>query len=313
MLREDSMGNFVMKIFIIASLTFLALGIPGWAQEDVKDPIEYSNRIIELENRVSDLEGGILNDRLEFASQIIESQDAMFSRFTIFFEILLILLSIAVPLLIYFLGYRPAHKAKEELQKAFNEYMDKFQIEQMQRALEHIDTDDEVLRIMSYRYLANNMHFDFTEEQLARIHRVLTISDFKLIDDKDILEYALSSQQSNYADKYFLDTLSSNGKIACLYFTKYGFDKYIDEIIKSILSTKVKLDYVVKWIVVAANKNYQNLHKLINHEYLIKQLPIEELEKVKNYLEDHKKFYDSYPGIDLKNTILYSTISKNRE
>ncbi len=113
--------------------------------------------------------------------------------------------------------------------------------------------------------------------------------------------------KSKYADKFFIETLSKNGQFACKYYNRIGIMYYLEEISNKIEKGEVGFSYVIKWLLFSAKDNYRNVEELINCPKIVEPLSSPELTKAVNHLEEHKKIYRDYAGLDLKNSLLYET------
>lgn len=265
-----------------------------------------------IEKRIESLERSIdytsLDERLKHANEIIRSQESLFSQYMTFFQVLAALLAIVVPFLIYVFGVLPTRRATRDLKKAFNSFMKRYQMDQIQEALNNIDSKDTILRSIGYKYLSNNYHYDFSDQMLSRIYSVLIFDKYLPKEESYTLMNILIKRKSKYADKYLFENFKSSWLFAAKYFTKIGIADYLMDISKKVLDREVELVTIIKALLTNAKGNYGQIKELINFPNIIEPLPLPDLSKAKNYLEFDREAYKHYPGLEIDDSLLYKIV-----
>jgi hypothetical protein len=294
--------TFILLMFIFSTLTLLSKQLDSLAITELKK----QNELILQENQT-------LKTANQINNGLIESQNQKINWFGILISILggiVGVVSIALPLTIYFFQIRPAEKIIDEVKNIdikvemkLKEYLkneDKIRIE---KALDDISNDNPQVSNAALTMLSYNQFYNFKEEQLFKIYSLLK-SEID-INKKSMLATILAGKKSAFADDFFSSILdkdeNSNMFIhSCVkYFAIAGLDNYIDKIISYILTgnsavTNIQMihnNYMNVGISMILNSK-QAFATLVNNTILNNGLDKDIRQQVYNGLKGQVKFYN---------------------
>ncbi len=248
-----------------------------------------------------------LDQEISLAEKTISAQNSLLDGFGALYSwitIIIALLGLALPVLTYLFGIRPANKARKELQKNLDEkiasYLQKNRDLQIDQAIENITSDNAELRLNALNYLSLTQHQGFVDQQFFKIYQVLR---YGKIDDtsKAILTMILSSKKSIYADEFFksADIKVPNMKYyAIKYFVTAGFESYLDQIIEMV---KTSNDKSIEYMGIIGNlqsMDKEHILTIMNNKEINNLLSNDDLIKCKNSIAGLRKTWNLPDEID---------------
>lgn len=181
------------------------------------------------------------------------------------------IISIALPLMIYFFQIRPAEKIISEVknidakvEQKLKEYLENEENTRINQAL--IDITSKVDRISNNAslILSFNQTYDFKEDQLFKVYSALK-SDLA-VSKKSVLAMILNSKETNFADEYFSEILQKGQAGIMLithcirYFCLVGINKHMDKIRIYILTSN---EATTNKNMISSNYFFVSIHMLM--------------------------------------------------
>lgn len=191
--------------------------ISGLKNNFILSETDYKNNINILKQSIEETKKSIddtrLRESLKSAESIINNQNSLINNFGNIFTILAIfiaLVTLGVPILIYYLTIKPANRALKRAKSHFISEIQNYNEEQLNEAIENLKSKNHLLIKNSLNHILSLVPKNkFTERQ---IYNLYTIAKYENIDSFTVesIAFLLSNHDFTFCKYYFFDILNDS-------------------------------------------------------------------------------------------------------
>ncbi|TGN13105.1 hypothetical protein [Leptospira ilyithenensis] len=300
----------IITICLIQSPLFSQIKLTDSESKNIDSKFQSIEKRLEQIEK-SDLKS--LNQRLEFSKEIISGHDTMFSGINTIFALvsaILATLGIILPFLTYFLGIKPAQDSIKNLRKEMSDFLKNTQKEQVEKALQNLNSTNLQLKNDANLFLSINQHYEFQDKDYFDIYSLL---ESDLEDSyKGTLKLIFSNKISNYATKYFdslIITHEADPNIFYIirYYSLCGIENKFSKIVEYIKNSQYISNRALNLSSMIISTSHTDFLKIFDSDEIISAFTKEEgilfLKHIQGTLE-HYKLVDLF-----KNTKFFKSFS----
>ena len=255
-----------------------------------------------IESTKKSIDDTRLRESLKSAESIINKQNSLIDGFSNIFTILALLLglvTLGVPILIYFLTIRPANRALKKAKQKFDLEIKNYSEEQINEAIKNLKSKNNLLVNNSLNHLLSIVPKNkFAEKQ---IYDLYSIAKYENIErkSKESIVFLLSNYNFPFCQNYFFDLISEQvytiendnlKNYAFNYLIKFHkSEKYIlAQLNQLIINCKMKKESVLILLDWLVPDNVELIWTLLSFEPLIRLFTFDEL----NFVNEKMKLRD---------------------
>lgn len=198
----DSIVSLKKKISLLENKLSLSDSIFG-------DQIEIITQ--SLDSMTKNIDDTRLRESIKSSESLINKQNLLIDGFSSIFTILTLLLglvTLGVPILIYFLSIKPANTALKKAKQKFELEIKNYSNEQINEAIKNLKSKNHILIINSLNHILSIVpKKKFTEKQIYELYSIAKYENIE-INSKESIVFLISNFNFPFCKNYFFDLIS---------------------------------------------------------------------------------------------------------